>query len=407
MGYDVIVVGAGPAGSTTARECAARGLSTLLVDKAEFPRDKPCGGGVTIRAARQLPFDLAPVIERTIRGVRFSLRQSRPFTRRGEVPLVYMTQRRHLDQYLLERAVAAGVTLRERAPVEAVAREGRRIAVRAGGESFEALALVAADGANGRTAALVGIPSPRWMGVALEANIAPSAGITARWEDVFALDLGALPGGYGWVFPKGDHVNVGVGGWTHTGPLLRATLDRVTRHYGLDPRDYQNLRGHRLPMRRPGAPLADGNVVLVGDAAGLLDPFTYEGIYAAIWSGRTAAEHLHAYLGGTAVDLAGYERQVASELLPDLQIAGRIADLFELTPRFYLQLAKLRPLGFRAMSRLALGEQTYAGMNRSLGPLSVGCDLTVDLLRTMPALQRCVDLADPRPPTRFFRAAVQ
>ncbi len=111
MRYDVIVVGAGPGGSTAARECAERGLSTLLLDKASFPRDKPCGGGVNIRAARLLPFDLAPVVEREIYGIRFSLRLSGAYTRRADAPLTYLTQRSRLDHYLVERAVAAGAKL--------------------------------------------------------------------------------------------------------------------------------------------------------------------------------------------------------------------------------------------------------------------------------------------------------
>ena len=69
MKYDVIVVGAGPAGSTTARECAARGLSVLMLDRAEFPRDKPCGGGITVRASRMLPFSIGPAVELAINDV--------------------------------------------------------------------------------------------------------------------------------------------------------------------------------------------------------------------------------------------------------------------------------------------------------------------------------------------------
>ena len=94
--HDVIVVGAGPAGSTTARECAEKGMSVLLLDRAAFPRDKPCGGGVTARASDLLPFDISPVVERTIRGVRFNFRQQESVTRYSDHGLVYLTQRRNL-----------------------------------------------------------------------------------------------------------------------------------------------------------------------------------------------------------------------------------------------------------------------------------------------------------------------
>src|SRR5579884_1979732 len=105
MRYDVVVVGAGPAGSTAARECAQRGLSVLLLDRAEFPRDKPCGGGVNVRTARLLPFDIAPVTERTIFGLRVSVKGGGAFDRLSEEPLSYLTQRRRLDAFLMEKAI--------------------------------------------------------------------------------------------------------------------------------------------------------------------------------------------------------------------------------------------------------------------------------------------------------------
>src|SRR6266481_1397216 len=120
MTYDLIVVGGGPGGSTAAREAAAAGARVLLLEKAAFPRDKPCGGGVNLRAAKLLPFDLAPVTERTITGVHFSLRMHGGFTRRFPGTLTYMTQRSRLDHFLVEQAVTAGAELREREPVRAI-----------------------------------------------------------------------------------------------------------------------------------------------------------------------------------------------------------------------------------------------------------------------------------------------
>src|SRR5881628_610676 len=91
--YDAVVAGAGPAGSTAARLLAERGASVLLLDKHRFPRDKPCGGGVTLRAAAVQDIDLLPVVERTIYGARFSLRLGDSFDRTYAKPLTYMTQR--------------------------------------------------------------------------------------------------------------------------------------------------------------------------------------------------------------------------------------------------------------------------------------------------------------------------
>lgn len=401
--YDVIVVGAGPAGSTAARECAARGLTVLLLDRAEFPRDKPCGGGVNVRAARLLPFDLAPVTERVIFGVRFTAGRSPGFTRYSPDPLAYLTRRSRLDAFLVEQALKAGVTLREGAPVRGVQRNGTRVLVCAGNETFESRTLVAADGANGRTAQLSGLATRHLLAVALEGNVTLAGGIPGEWRDVIGLSLGGVPGGYGWLFPREDHLNLGVGGWRHAGPSLREHLEGLTKAYGLDPAALWGLQGHYLPIRRPGAPLADGNLLLVGDAAGLIDPLSGEGIYTAIWSGRTAAGHLTAYLGGRAPDLQGYAREVEGEMAPELGVARRFHDLFHLAPAAYVGLLQRTPGIWGEMCRIVRGDQTYQGLKRKLGPLSIATDLASDLVRISPQLQRVAGLRDPFAPERFFR----
>lgn len=403
MQYDVIVVGAGPAGSTTARECAAQGLSTLLLDKAQFPRDKPCGGGVNMRAASLFPFDLAPVTERTIYGIHFSLHQHGAYRRYAAAPLTYLTQRRRLDAFLAERAIAAGATFREGTPIRAVERDGVGVRVQAGNEIFAGRALVAADGANGRTTQLAGVTVPRRALVGLEGNITPLGGFPVEWERVFVLDLGIVPGGYGWLFPKGDHLNIGVGGWRHAGPQLRERLAQLTRAYGFDPAELRDVRGHQLPLRLPGAPLVVGNLILVGDAAGLLDPFTGEGIYAAVWSGREAARHLVAYLHGETPDLAGYAREVRGQLLPELRIAHQLCDLFHLSPALQVALVRYLPPMWGLLGRLIRGDQTYTGMRARLGRLAPAVDLLSDLIRTSPTLQRQARMRDPLPPERFRR----
>src|SRR5258708_8003691 len=120
MIYDAIVVGAGPGGSTAARELAQRGATVLILDKARFPRDKPCGGGVTIRAAALLPFSIDPVVERTVDGVFLSLKMMRGFRRSYGAPITYLTQRRHLDTYLVTQAQLRGAVFRDGDGVEAI-----------------------------------------------------------------------------------------------------------------------------------------------------------------------------------------------------------------------------------------------------------------------------------------------
>ena len=407
MRYDVVVVGAGPAGSTAARECANRGLSTLLLDKAEFPRDKPCGGGVTVRAAALLPFDITPVVERVVSGARLTFRQSGGFTRRAPGDLVYLTQRRHLDAFLVARALDRGVTLREGAVVREVERHSSHVVVRTTDGSFEGRTLVAADGANGRTAGLAGISVNVSQLVALEGNVTPPNGVPKDWEDTMGLDMGCVPGGYAWLFPKGDHVNVGLGGWRYVGPTLRGRLDKLVRFYGFDPADVWGIRGHYLPVRRAGSPLENGNVLLVGDAAGLIDPITDEGIHTAIWSGGRAAKHLSAFLRGEARDLGGYRLDVERELLPDLWVSRRFHDLFHLSPGLYMKIERLTPIIWGLTCRILRGEQTYAGVMEKHPRLRTVIEFVSDLVRVTAFLQRSSGLRDPAPPQRFFLGSPQ
>jgi geranylgeranyl reductase family protein len=207
--FDVAIVGGGPAGSTAAYRLARAGRRVLLVDKATFPRDKPCGGGVTLRAARLLPFSLEPVTEDVVARVEVGLAYKHRFERAARAPLVYMTQRRRLDHFLLEQAAAAGAHIEEGQTVDA--------------RELDAPVVIGADGCNGSTAKQLGLGGGIVHGVALEANFPHEE----RFAGAMTLQLAAVPGGYGWIFPKGDHVNVGVGGDEAHGPELRTALRRM------------------------------------------------------------------------------------------------------------------------------------------------------------------------------------
>jgi len=309
MEYDALVVGAGPAGSATAIRLARGGARVLLVDRARFPRDKPCGGGLTGRALRQIPGDVTPVVEHVVDRFRLRLRYGREFERASADPIILMTQRRRLDHLLLEQAAAAGADVHDGVRVTGIALGEAGVTASVDGATVAAATLVGADGANGIVARAAGLAAEIVHGVALEGNVAWGAIDRERYERTAVVELGQPAGGYGWVFPKGDHANLGVGGWGHQGPVLREHLQRLAAHHDVAPDALTEVRGHRLPMRRLGAAApARGRVLLVGDAAGLVDPLSGDGMYEAFTSARLAAD---AILAG---DLDGYAAALAGAL---------------------------------------------------------------------------------------------
>jgi geranylgeranyl reductase family protein len=287
---DVLVVGAGPAGSATAIHLARGGARVLLVDKASFPRDKPCGGGLTGRALRHLPCEVDPVVERVVDRMVLRAGYRTTVDRTSRAPLIAMTQRRRLDLHLAEQAASAGAEFRDGTGVSELELDETGVSVRLGERRVRASFLVGADGANGVVSRASGLGDGIVRGVALEGNVPWSALEPRSYARAAWVELGVVPGGYGWVFPKGDHANFGVGGWMSEGPRLRAHLERLARIHDVDPAELTAVRGHRLPMREPGAPAARGRVLLVGDAAGLVDPLSGDGMYEAFVSARLAAE---------------------------------------------------------------------------------------------------------------------
>ena len=345
----MLVVGGGPAGSVTAYHLATAGLRVLVADRARFPRDKPCGGGVTTRAFRECPIDITPVVEEEVDIVELRFRYRRRVERHARLPVIRMTQRTRLDAFLLEAAQAAGATVRQGAKVEL----GERPTV--DGAPLAVDVVVGADGANGTTARTVGLGSDIVRGVALEGNVAHDRVDARRYARRAVIELADIPGGYGWVFPKRDHVNVGVGAWQDEGPRLREHLARVCGAHGIRIEDVGALRGHRLPLRRPATRVVHGRTLLVGDAAGLIDPVSGDGMYECFISARLAADSIRELFGGTVGTLDRYAANLDVRLAALHRASWTLKRALDRWPVLSWRIASTRLL-WSSVERLLLGE---------------------------------------------------
>jgi geranylgeranyl reductase family protein len=350
--FDAVVVGAGPAGSTAAFRLARAHARVLLVDKARFPRDKPCGGGLTYRALRLLPFSVAQVIEEEVDVFELGLGYRRRFERRTQEPLVVMTQRRPLDAFLVDQAREAGAEVREGVKVELAP-------LRVDGEPLETTVLIGADGVNGVTGKALGLGGHEHE-VALEGNVRYGPVSRERYARRAVVEFGIVAGGYGWVFPKGDHVNVGVGGWVHQGPKLREHLSRLCCEHRIPEDALTDVRGYRLPLRRPGAVVAHGGTALVGDAAGLVDPVSGDGIYEALLSAKLVSEASLDLIAGRTADLSGYGVELRRTLALPAAASWRAKLALERFPNLAFTLLRA-PQAWRALEQLLRADATHPG----------------------------------------------
>jgi flavin-dependent dehydrogenase len=263
--------------------------------------------------------------------------------------------------------VGAGADARDGVKVADIRPDGLTV----DGEEVRARIVIGADGCNGASARALGLADGVMHGVALEANVPYEAAPRERYGGTMVLEMGVVHGGYGWVFPKGDHVNVGVGGYAAEGPQLRAHLRRLCEEHGIDPETATGLRGYRLPMRTPESRLARGTAAVIGDAAGLVDPFSGDGMYEAFLSSQLVAEAALDVLAGLAEGLEPYEQAVARRITP-LTAAGWGANVaFDRFPRTAFVIAAL-PATFRTLEKLLVGELERPGAARGVEHAAIG-----------------------------------
>ena len=364
---DVIISGAGPAGSIAAYHLQKSGISTLILEKSSFPRYKVCGAGLTHKILSIIPFGLSPVIHTTIYSFRFSSGFTDTFTRTSEMPLMYCTMRDELDTFLLEKAVEAGAKVLTSEKVTELSQDAGGVSVKTGRGAYHSLLLIGADGASSLVARTFGLNSDIEWGLAWEAEIRSTPGMLQRYADTVFLDWGTFPGGYAWIFPKKDHFSIGTGGPAHMAKRMPGYYERFVASTGIPVVETISNRSHPLPVRTKKAVFHSGRVMVAGDAAGLTDALTGEGIFWAVKSGMIAAEVIKEFMDGKIADLARYSERINSEIMPEMLEARNICALFNSVPGRIHHWVRDSGRVWRAFGKVLRGDRNFTDVPRVFG----------------------------------------
>jgi len=358
--FDAIITGAGPAGSTCGRILASKGFKVLILDKSLFPRYKACGGGLTGKAVRELEPGWEGLIEDNTFKIIFYHRQENPLNICYQYPVVKMISRDKFDNLLLQQAVAAGAVVACGQKATAVEEMDNEVIVRCqSGDIYRGRYLVGADGALSLVRKSLPFATGNLVGITLECEVPVPDTVMERFKGQVHLSYGEIPYGYGWIFPKGRHLSVGIGSFTKQIKGLKGFFNSFCRGIGLNIPGKVRCHGAVIPSAGSNSGIFNTKYsVLVGDAAGLVDPFSGEGIYYALKSGRIAAEVITAAEEGLN-GLEAYTMRINNEVLRTLRFARRIAQVvYNMSPVVH-RLVTQNPDVARKLVEVLFGQNTY------------------------------------------------
>jgi geranylgeranyl reductase family protein len=338
--YDVIVAGGGPGGATAAYYLGEAGKKVLVLEKEHFPRYKACGGATSARLLEGFPFDFEPVIEAHVRTVTYACRGEAVTFAPPECP-TRMTMRADLDEFLLEHAQAE---LRQGDALVSVEERSDRVIVTTRlGRRFEGRYLIGADGPNSAVAHALGLRRNKIILGAIEVEAPVPPEIFQRFKEAPVFIFGEIDMGYLWIFPKAEHLSVGIGALRPQPGELQGTLRRVMEQYQV-PIQGLPMHGHPVPIYTRREKISTARTLLVGDAAGLVDPLNGEGIRYAVQSGRLAAEAL------LAEKIGQYEKRIHRQIGRSHRVNWLVAQIAYRHQGAFFELFMHNPFARRAFS---------------------------------------------------------
>jgi geranylgeranyl reductase family protein len=363
---EVLIIGAGPAGSTLAYELARSGVDVVLVDKATFPRGKTCGGGITVSTQKLLPFDLSPVIEQTITGISFTCNFEDPFIRRYPEPLMITVRRENFDFFLVQQAKQSGARFFDHTSFFSVAPKDGLMEVETSAGTCLAKFAVGADGSQARVAKKLGLAANFSYLLTMHSE-APTS-IIPDWEqNLIHIDWGSMKRSYAYLFPKKYFLSMGAGGMNvPTAKMKKYHRAFLSTRWQKEETLPFSTAGFMIPLRKKRGPIQQGRCLLLGDAAGLADPFTGEGIHSAVRSAQLAAPVLREALRNGLDSLQPFEESIDRDLMPELECSRLFREIFNLRPLYYHQKIAEKDRWWNAMAKIMRGEKTFLELKKKL-----------------------------------------
>ena len=355
MEFDLIVIGLGPAGSTAALTAARLGLNVLALDRADFPRVKTCGGGLSPRVLRFFETGEIPALERRITRLRLSLKDKKAFFSFRE-PIAYMVMRDRFDHALVTRAEQAGAVIKTGVQVYGISESPRGIQVETAYGRFLGKTALGADGALGVTARFLNPGNIERGMPGIEGEVRGGEMID---RDTIEIEVGAIGGGYGWLFPKKEGFSMGGAAMTKN-RALRKDYKKYAELKGAGIGEGVSETGHPLPLHSNNREFKRqaGRFMLAGDAARLADPFFGEGIYYAMRSGEMAGIAAAGFIN-KKISLSAYEAGIRKEFYFELRAARRLAGIVYRFPGLFFRLASRYPYVLEHYAEVLRGKRLY------------------------------------------------
>ena len=394
--YDVIISGGGPSGTLLGYYLSQNGIKTLIIEKNTFPRQKVCAGGIQHRILDLIPFDITPVVEKTITGIYFSYKNRDIFLKRYSNPILYTVDRRKFDDFFAGKAAKSGCEIRFGEETRDYRSSVTSIQLVTDKKKYNAKILVGADGIKGlvHRKLLDGRSENKILGYMVELpyilnkNEKSSAGIRPedrpfirdRNDNIFKLydsvrlDFNDIRKCYSWVFPKKDFFSTGIGAPVqYAGKIkkyFRSFLDSFYTSSGTG--DYPpNILAHGIPLKNKNFPLRDYRVIAIGDAACLADSFTGEGLYNSFRSSAIAFDAIKTALKRSSFDFDNYARRIRDDIYVDIRYADYFSKIFYSHSRFFYKLIKKNDNYFYACCRLLRGERTYPDVFKRIKSMNI------------------------------------